>query len=378
VLMSVQLPPPIRCEPSLLGQSTSYAENSQLQDEIAAWRQARVAEYSRELCLIERLEAEIRALRTKVSRQQAHAAYLTSENAKLARDKAALQSEFDAYRRESGRSPASSPARRLSSYEALEQHPFAEGGPASSAQGAGAAPSLNAPLAMSLGSLEVGDAGAGGGEPRLALPPSARGSSSPSPKSEQPSPQVLLRQLQIELDKAVRGEHGLASLQLSRCDAVPPRVSRKLQMRFDSCRQRLVDPSLTLRLYFAAPLPQLQKLLEDGFDSVPLDSSSGAYGRGWYFSKYASHAHCFSGGCGALLLALVAVGSTETVVRRNESRGAPSDGFDSIIIPGRPLPSRAPSSTGSASYGSFSQEYVIFDGSQAMPLYLLSYEAILA
>eukprot|EP00965_Chrysotila_dentata_P089007 2938543-Pleurochrysis_carterae.AAC.1 len=75
------------------------------------------------------------------------------------------------------------------------------------------------------------------------------------------------------------------------------------------------------------------------------------FGRGWYFSRYASYAHYFSNGSGHLLLALVAVGNTETVVRRNASRGAPSPGFDAIITPGRPLPSKSPSALGAWASG---------------------------
>ena len=99
-----------------------------------------------------------------------------------------------------------------------------------------------------------------------------------------------------------------------------------------------------------------------------------------------------------MLLAQVAVGNAETVVRRDEGRGAPSASYDSIVVPGRPLPSlqarpkagapsaaaasTGPSSSVAASVrrrggGEMSEEYVIFDGSQALPLYLLKYEATL-
>ena len=77
---------------------------------------------------------------------------------------------------------------------------------------------------------------------------------------------------------------------------------------------------------------------------------------------------------GCLLLALVAVGDTETVVRRDERRGAPSAGFDSVIVPGRQLPPTA-ARLPSGRAGGFGEDYLIFDGSQALPLYLVEYTA---
>ena len=54
----------------------------------------------------------------------------------------------------------------------------------------------------------------------------------------------------------------------------------------------------------------------------------------------------------------------------NAARGAPSAGFDSIVIPGRKLPSQS----GPGGGREMNEEYVIFDGSQAVPLSLLFYE----
>ena len=102
------------------------------------------------------------------------------------------------------------------------------------------------------------------------------------------------------------------------------------------------------------------------------------FGRGWYFTRYASRAHHFASGAGCLLLALVAVGNTETVVKRDERRGAPSPGFDSVIVPGRQIPAGAGLPAGRAGGSSFAEDYVIFDGSQAQPLHLLEYTAELS
>ena len=93
--------------------------------------------------------------------------------------------------------------------------------------------------------------------------------------------------------------------------------------------------------------------------------------------RYASRAHYYNGGCGSVLLCLVAVGNTETVMRRDCSRGAPSSGFDSIVVPGRRLPSQAVGrgecGANPAGHARFNEEYVVFDGSQVLPLCLLEY-----
>ena len=68
------------------------------------------------------------------------------------------------------------------------------------------------------------------------------------------------------------------------------------------------------------------------------------------------------------------VGNTETVVKRDERRGAPSAGFDSVIVPGRPLPPAARHQPSRRS-GGYGEDYLLFDGSQALPLYLVEYTA---
>ena len=57
------------------------------------------------------------------------------------------------------------------------------------------------------------------------------------------------------------------------------------------------------------------------------------------------------------------MGNTETVVKRDERRGAPSPGFDSVIVPGRPLPPAAGRQP-SGRAGGFGEDYLLFDGSQ--------------
>ena len=99
-------------------------------------------------------------------------------------------------------------------------------------------------------------------------------------------------------------------------------------------------------------------------------------GQGWYFSKYARHAQHYTSGGNALLLVEVAVGNTETVVRRDVRgiRRAPSAGFDAMVVPGRRLPSAAGLNAAGGGEDEVGEEYVIFDGSQALPLCLVFFD----
>ena len=87
----------------------------------------------------------------------------------------------------------------------------------------------------------------------------------------------------------------------------------------------------------------------------------GVFGRGWYFSKYATHALHYTAGGGCVLLAEVAVGNTETDVRRDTGRGAPSAGFDSMVVPGRRLPSAGGLKGGAGAGGGAPLDDVLLD-----------------
>ena len=72
-LMSVQLPPPLPDLSGAPGASaavSAWVKAEPLEEQLSAWRHARLLEYSRELGLVEHLHAEIRSLREKVSLQQ--------------------------------------------------------------------------------------------------------------------------------------------------------------------------------------------------------------------------------------------------------------------------------------------------------------------
>ena len=62
---SQQLPPPVP-EDAAAAHST-WASREPLEQQLAAWRHARLLEYSKELGLIERLQAELLMLREKVA-----------------------------------------------------------------------------------------------------------------------------------------------------------------------------------------------------------------------------------------------------------------------------------------------------------------------
>ena len=80
-LMSAQLPP-------RRPESGAEAARS-IDDDVAAWRHSRLLEYSKELAVVERMASEIAALREKAGRQESYIAYLTAENARLRRERAA-------------------------------------------------------------------------------------------------------------------------------------------------------------------------------------------------------------------------------------------------------------------------------------------------
>lgn len=179
-------------------------------------------------------------------------------------------------------------------------------------------------------------------------------------------------ELQSELARAKPSALGVAPVLTLRSWALPSsECARTLTLRHVACRATLAEPSLVLRLFYGALLPELHARLQSGFHGEPPADPLGLrdYGRGWYFSKFAHHAHQYTGGSGCVMLVDVAVGNTETVVRCDTTRVAPSAGYDSIVVPGRRLPSQERGTRG------VSEEYVIFEGAQVLPLALLFYEA---
>lgn len=418
-LMSAQLPPPVPEAAGSTGAKTAvsgWATASNLDDTLEAWRKARLLEYSKELCLIEKLHAEIRMLREKVSVQQGHAAVIMAENQKLRMENATLTREFEAYRRARSGAAAHAAEAAAAAHVAVvtdvtdEARESGEGWKARSGVHEVRSPMLASAKSLSAAdwiaeaeaeaarevAASMAESRNGGSDPAarpLTSDARSRSSSqssshttsvpaspaSPSGRARQRwnaalAEGVSREELQEALRRCKPGAAGPSrSLALTKWIMPSAESAKRLQHRHASCRALLTDPDLTLRLFYGAPQADLQRLLENGFDGVPPDPHRlSEYGRGWYFSKYATHAHHYTAGGGCVLLAEVAVGSTETVVRRDAGRGAPSAGFDSMVVPGRRLPSA--SGLRGVATGDVNEEYVIFDGSQAVPLCLVFYE----
>nr|XP_014351555.1 PREDICTED: uncharacterized protein LOC102351527 isoform X2 [Latimeria chalumnae] len=122
------------------------------------------------------------------------------------------------------------------------------------------------------------------------------------------------------------------------------------------------------RLYYCGGLDQpwrLKEILQTGFSQE--DFHTGTYGKGLYFSPNASTACLFSPP-GEVLVANVRVGSTEVVMGKDRDRTSPSEGFGSILVPGR-LDGMSVSAE-----SDLTQEYVIFNLLQASPTCLLIYK----
>ncbi|CAH1242857.1 TNKS2 [Branchiostoma lanceolatum] len=140
---------------------------------------------------------------------------------------------------------------------------------------------------------------------------------------------------------------------------------------FHTWRQKLQDPSLCMKLYFCGglehPTSRMNELIKYGFSEQ--DFSHGTFGVGLYFSKHPSKAANFCP-LGKILLAEVVLGKTESVVKKNHTRRTPPNGFDSVVTPGRLLPS--PSGVSMVT----NQEYVVFHPDQAVPVCLMEYQIV--
>jgi len=420
-LMSAQLAAPV---PDLTGAiasggaASSWASASALDDQLERWRKTRLLEYSNELALLERYHAEIRMLREKVGLQQGHVAALQAENAKLRRDHQTLQTEFDDYRRSRALRAGGAAMGQVAAVGVTADGDgdgvlavdvsagdgaggTRRGGDVAgvAGRGGGAAVGASSDAASTAASeaeawIAAAEAearaeaaairggsrgGSASASPRRSTPTSASNSTTASPTrggakwGGAPIKTWTRDELQTELAREKPSAIGIAkTMRLREWHSPSHGVMRQLTMRHEACRSRLSEPSLCLNLFYGAPLAELQKLLECGFDEAPSHDPLGlqVFGRGWYFSRFASHAHHYTGGGGGVLLAQVAVGNAETVVARDAARGAPSEGFDSIVVPGRRLPSQAKGAPASE----VNEEYVLFDGSQALPLCLLHYD----
>ncbi|XP_013409097.1 uncharacterized protein LOC106172764 [Lingula anatina] len=147
-------------------------------------------------------------------------------------------------------------------------------------------------------------------------------------------------------------------------------LTQNVHERYEMRLQHLKDPTFKMRLYFCGSLEhpeRIQEIMKNGFSEE--DFSHGEYGRGLYFSQFPSKAAQFSA-LGKMILAEVALGKTESVLKKDRARVFPPRGFDSIVVPGRLAPSEGAPLSGTPS---LNQEYVIFDANQAVPLNMIEF-----
>ncbi|KAJ8305913.1 hypothetical protein KUTeg_016458 [Tegillarca granosa] len=163
----------------------------------------------------------------------------------------------------------------------------------------------------------------------------------------------------MELDPSVKRQHEVQTISKAT-------LSEAYQEEYKNRNKQLKDPSMVADLYFCGTLEhpeRIQDILKYGF--AESDFIHGEYGRGLYFSKFPSMAGKFSA-LGKVMFVEVGLGNVETVTKIDRTRKSPSQGFDSIITPGR-------LSTKEGGDNSMHQEYVIFDHRQVLPLCLISY-----
>ncbi|OWF56345.1 uncharacterized protein LOC110449214 [Mizuhopecten yessoensis] len=132
----------------------------------------------------------------------------------------------------------------------------------------------------------------------------------------------------------------------------------------------LIDSSIVVDLYYCGTLEHPERIpdiLTHGFTES--DFIHGEYGRGLYFSKYPSKAAHFSG-VRKILLVEAGLGHIESITKQDRARKSPHPGHDSIITPGRLKPSR----DCGLEESTMTQEYVVFDAKQVMPLGLITYD----
>lgn len=299
-----------------------YSTLERLDNQIDAWRQTRVEEYSRELGIIEQMRNEIKHLRQKVVNQDRYCNFLTTENVQLKRELGSVKQELADLK------PASEGnARPEEVFEANK------------------AESLPAALAK----LDTVD-----------------------PASKE------FMGLVAEVDASIRPVHGIGGAKVYKI--MKSKNQQALQRRFGDHLGSLNDASLNMRLYYGGH--HLEKILAEGFSMDDIGDPYGlsTYGQGFYFTPYFSKAHHYSEGSGKVLLCLVTLGNSETVVSTDPKRAKPGKSYDSICVPGRKLPLSG-SVKGALMEeivsGNAMEEYVVFHPAQILPMYLVSYDTIL-
>ncbi|EDV23006.1 expressed hypothetical protein [Trichoplax adhaerens] len=154
-----------------------------------------------------------------------------------------------------------------------------------------------------------------------------------------------------------------SSVEVQEIYQVSENAKSKIQNNFDSCVNSFGDNASVLTLYYCGGKSGLKGILENGFTTEEFVRD--IFGQGLYFSKYATQAIYFSKP-DEVLIARVALGRVESVVRSDENCCTPPEGFDSILTKGRH----------SITYQRdplYKHEYILFRPEQAMPICAVKY-----
>ncbi|XP_007902871.1 uncharacterized protein si:dkeyp-50b9.1 isoform X1 [Callorhinchus milii] len=168
---------------------------------------------------------------------------------------------------------------------------------------------------------------------------------------------------------SMKKESGLINNQFEVAALLKANLRKETRCLIESCMTNMVEPMYRTTLYYCGGLEcpkRIQLIMEEGFSEE--DFTDGIYGQGLYFSPNGFTASLFSVP-GSILVANVCIGNTETVMTKNRERNSPSKGFDSILVPGRLC------DAGISCGSDRTQEYVIFNQLQALPVGLLKYRS---
>ncbi|PVD23579.1 hypothetical protein C0Q70_16851 [Pomacea canaliculata] len=171
-------------------------------------------------------------------------------------------------------------------------------------------------------------------------------------------------QLDMSTDKSLTMKYEATSV-------IKASLPQNIIERFHKTLKSMANPDFVTQLYFCGTLEKPHRctqVLKTGF--LQEDFSHGEYGYGLYFSKHPSKAAQFSA-LGKLVLAEVGLGAVETITKSDRTRKKPSDGMDSIIVPGRLCHwgRESPEAL-------LCQEYVVFNIEQVTPVCLITYQAV--
>ena len=335
--------------------SDDSSEQTKMNDRVEAWKSARMEEYGSQLQLVEQLANEVTTLQDTLSVVEGRLSHLNRDYASLRRRNVVLEQEL---------ALASAPAASPRGQNALSTYVSSNNG-------------------MLWGALD----------PRCV------------------EFEAVREMLAGPMSGSTTGESaGAGRLHLERVMKSCFPTDHPVLANFAQHKAHLVPGGLQQQLFYGGDPDSMGSWFEHGFPQKPPiggDDSVNIYGRGFYFSKRADKAHYYTEGGGQLILAIVVMGGCTTVISPDRTRtappGAPSvpaslagetppaappgaeQAYHSMLVPGRPRPSQRVAET-AGEMGAFAranggvagegeEEYVLFDGRQVLPLYLIDYSS---